>query len=86
MWSCYLTVGDWLDEPTRLKKTVGRLEHVATLIPEEWLSAAAVGLAEHCAAMVQRQLELGADSVILHGATPAELSPIVAAYGMTPFG
>jgi hypothetical protein len=23
--SCYLTMGDWLDEPTRLKKTVGRL-------------------------------------------------------------
>jgi probable F420-dependent oxidoreductase len=128
VWSCYLTVGDWLDEPTRLKKTVGRLatylqgygdlmvrtnrwdpavlarfrddelvrtfrgaldakastaelEHVATLIPDEWLAPAAVGSAEHCAAMVRRQLELGADGVILHGAAPAELAPIMQAYG-----
>jgi probable F420-dependent oxidoreductase len=128
VWSCYLTVGDWLDEPTRLTKTVGRLatylqgygdlmvrtngwdpavlerfradelvrtfrgaldakattaelEHVATLIPDEWLEPAAVGSAEHCAAMVRRQLDLGADGVILHGAAPAELAPIVAAYG-----
>lgn len=126
VWSCYLTVGDWLDEPTRLKKTVGRLatylqgygdlmvrtngwdpavlerfradelvstfrgaldakasteqlEHVATLIPDEWLSAAAVGSASHCAEMVQRQFDLGADGVILHGAAPAELAPIVRA-------
>ena len=128
IWSCYLTVGDWIDEPTRLKKTVGRLatylqgygdlmvrtngwdpavlarfraddlvagfrgaldavatteqlEHVATLIPNEWLEAAAVGSAEYCAAAVRHQLDLGADGVILHGGTPGELAPIVAAYG-----
>lgn len=128
VWSCYLTVGDWLDDASRLNKTVGRLatylqgygdllvrtngwdpaalerfradelvssfrgaldatattaqlEHVATLIPDEWLSAAAVGPAAHCAEMVRRQIELGADGVILHGATPAELAPIIAAYG-----
>jgi probable F420-dependent oxidoreductase len=127
IWSCYLTVGDWLDEPARLKKTVGRLatylqgygdlmvrtngwdpavlarfrademvagfrgaldakatteelEHVATLIPEEWLAPAAVGSAQHCASEVRRQIELGADGVILHGAAPAELAPIIGAY------
>ena len=127
VWSCYLTVGDWLDEPTRLRKTVGRLatylqgygdlmvrtngwdpavlerfradefvsgfrgaldakattaelEHVATLIPDEWLSAAAVGSAGHCAGKVHEQRALGADAVILHGAAPAELAPIVLAY------
>jgi probable F420-dependent oxidoreductase len=130
VWSCYLTVGDWLDGPTRLKKTVGRLatylqgygdlmvrtngwdpavlerfradelvsgfrgaldakattaelEHVATLIPDEWLDAAAVGSAEHCAAKVHEQRTLGADAVILHGAAPAELAPIVKAYAAT---
>ena len=30
-----------------------------------------------CAAAVKRQLELGADRVILHGASPAELEPIL---------
>jgi hypothetical protein len=30
---------------------------------------------------VKRQMELGADAVIMHGASPTELAPIVAAYG-----
>ncbi len=127
VWSCYATVGDWLPEDVRLKKTVGRLatylqgygdlmvrtngwdpsvlarfradpmvasfrgaldakatteelEHVATLLPDEWLEPAATGSPERCAAAVARQLELGADAVILHGATPAELAPAVEAY------
>lgn len=62
------------------KATTEQLEHVATLIPDEWLAAAATGTAEQCAAAVRHQLELGADGVILHGATPTELAPIVAAY------
>ena len=127
VWSCFATVGDWLPDDLRLKKTVGRLatylqaygdlmvrtndwdpavlarfradpfvagfrgaldgkattaelEHVATLIPDEWLAPAATGSAEQCAAEVARQLELGADGVILHGAAPVELAPVVAAY------
>jgi alkanesulfonate monooxygenase SsuD/methylene tetrahydromethanopterin reductase-like flavin-dependent oxidoreductase (luciferase family) len=56
------------------------LEHVATLIPEEWLSHAAHGTPEQCAAAVRRQIDLGADAVIMHGASPAELAPVVAAY------
>lgn len=56
------------------------LEHLATLLPAEWLAPAATGTADACAAEVARQLDLGADSVILHGATPAELAPVVEAY------
>lgn len=62
------------------KATTEQLEHIATLIPDEWLAAVAKGTPEQCAAAVRHQLELGADGVILHGATPAELSPVVAAY------
>jgi probable F420-dependent oxidoreductase len=127
VWSCYATIGDWLPEDVRLKKTVGRLatylqaygdlmvrtnewdpavlarfradpfvagfrgaldgkattaelEHVATLIPDAWLAPAAQGSADQCADLVARQLELGADGVILHGAAPAELAPIVESY------
>ena len=128
VWSCLATIGDWLPEDVRLKKTVGRLatylqaygdlmvrtngwdpevlarfradpfvagfrgaldgkattaelEHVATLIPDEWLAPAGYGTPEQVAAAVVHQRELGADGVILHGAAPAELAPIVAAYG-----
>ena len=62
------------------KATTAELEHVATLIPEEWLASAATGSPEQCAAAVLRQLDLGADGVILHGASPAELAPVVEAY------
>jgi probable F420-dependent oxidoreductase len=127
IWSCYATVGDHIDAPLRLKKTVGRLatylqaygdlmvttnnwdpavlvafradnmvrnikgaidavattaqlEHIATLLPAEWLASAANGSPEQCAAAVRRQMSLGANAVIMHGATPTELAPIVAAY------
>ena len=129
VWSCLATIGDHIDEPLRLKKTVGRLatylqaygdlmvetnrwdpavltrfredpfvagfrgaldatattaelEHVATLLPDEWLAPSATGTAERCATAVRRQLELGADGVIMHGATPTELAPILDAYAL----
>jgi len=63
--------------------TTEQLQHVATLIPEEWLSSAAVGSAANCVAAVHNQLALGCDGVIMHGATPAELAPIVAEYRAT---
>jgi 5,10-methylenetetrahydromethanopterin reductase len=53
---------------------------VATLIPEEWLAPAATGSAERCAGKVQAQFDLGCDGVILHGASPADLEPVVEAY------
>lgn len=127
VWSCFATIGDWIPDDVRLKKTVGRLatylqaygdlmvrtndwdpavlarlradpfvagfrgaldqkattaelEHVATLIPDEWLAPAANGTAEQCAQAVLRQLDLGADGVILHGASPDELAPVLPAY------
>lgn len=63
------------------KATTEQLEHVATLIPDEWLSAAAMGTPDQCVDKILGQFDLGADSVILHGASPAELAPILAAYG-----
>jgi hypothetical protein len=60
--------------------TAEQLEHIVTLLPAEWLAPAATGSAKQCAAAVRSQLSLGADAVIMHGATPAELAPIVAAY------
>jgi probable F420-dependent oxidoreductase len=59
--------------------TIEQLEHIQTLIPEEWLPAA-VGAADACAARVLDQLAAGADGVILHGSAPAELEPVVHAY------
>ncbi|MBI4934204.1 MAG: TIGR03857 family LLM class F420-dependent oxidoreductase [Actinobacteria bacterium] len=62
------------------KATTEELEHVATLIPAEWLAPAATGSPDECAAAVLHQFDLGADSVILHGASPTELAPVVEAY------
>jgi probable F420-dependent oxidoreductase len=62
------------------KATTEQLEHVATLIPDAWLAAAATGTPAECAAKVRGQFDLGADGVILHGASPADLAPIVRAY------
>ena len=56
------------------------LEHVATLLPDEWLEPAATGSPERCAQRALRQFDLGVDGVILHGATPTELGPVVTAY------
>jgi len=62
------------------KATSDQLEHVATLIPDEWLAAAATGSPAQCAQKILGQFDLGADAVILHGASPSELAPIVEAY------
>ena len=63
--------------------TTEQLEHVATLIPDEWLAAAATGAPDRCVAAIRNQLDLGCDAVIMHGATPDELAPIVAEYRRT---
>ncbi len=60
--------------------TTAQLEHIATLIPDEWLAPSATGTPEQCAETVRGQLAMGCDGVIMHGATPSELEPIVAAY------
>lgn len=56
------------------------LAHVASLLPEEWLAPMASGSAAQCAEAIKGQLALGCDGVIMHGATPKELAPIVRAY------
>lgn len=60
--------------------TTDQLEHIATLIPDEWLAPSATGTAAECAASVRGQFALGADAVIMHGASPDQLAPIVDAY------
>ena len=60
--------------------TTEQLEHIATLLPDEWLAPAARGSAEACADAVLAQFDLGVDGVIMHGASPAELAPVVDAY------
>ncbi|HEU0170535.1 MAG TPA: TIGR03857 family LLM class F420-dependent oxidoreductase [Acidimicrobiales bacterium] len=60
--------------------TTDQLEHIATLLPDDWLAPAARGSAEACADAVLAQFDLGVDGVIMHGASPDELAPIVAAY------
>lgn len=60
--------------------TPAELHELSTVIPEAWVRDCATGSADACAAAVARQFGLGVDSVILHGATPTELAPTVAAY------
>jgi len=63
--------------------TTAELEHVATLIPDEWLAPAATGSPSACVNAVRAQFDLGVDGVILHGAGPADLAPIVDEYRRT---
>jgi probable F420-dependent oxidoreductase len=63
--------------------TTEQLEHVATLIPDEWLAPSATGSPSQCVAAVRNQFDLGCDGVIMHGATPSELTPIVEEYRRT---
>ncbi|GEP33924.1 LLM class F420-dependent oxidoreductase [Nocardioides szechwanensis] len=63
---------------------VGTTEQLSYLrdevLPAEWLAASATGSAAACAQRVLDQLAAGADSVVLHGATPTELAPVLEAY------
>ncbi len=62
------------------KGTPEQIEHIATLIPDEWLEPSATGSARQCVDRIRKEFEYGADAVIMHGATPDELEPIVAQY------
>ncbi|MGH8977136.1 MAG: TIGR03857 family LLM class F420-dependent oxidoreductase [Acidimicrobiia bacterium] len=62
------------------KADTDTLEHIATLLPDAWLEPAATGTPARCAERVLRQFDLGVDGVIMHGATPNELAPVVEAY------
>ena len=60
-----------------------QLEHIATLIPDEWLAPAATGTPAQCVEKIRGQFDLGCDGVILHGASPTQLRPIVEEYART---
>jgi probable F420-dependent oxidoreductase len=62
------------------KATTEELEHIAALLPAEWLAPSATGTPARCVDAILAQFDLGADGVILHGATPSELAPIVEEY------
>jgi 5,10-methylenetetrahydromethanopterin reductase len=62
------------------KADLDQLSHLAGLLPDEWLAASATGSPDVCASRVLDQFAAGADGVILHGATPAELAPVIEAY------
>lgn len=57
-----------------------QLQQLAEVLPAEWLAPAATGSPDQCVDTVLRQFELGCDGVILHGATPEELEPVIEAY------
>ena len=58
--------------------TTAELRHLRDdVLPAEWLAASATGTPAQAAARIADQLDAGADSVILHGATPAELAPVL---------
>lgn len=59
------------------KATTEELEQIGELIPEDWLAPSASGSVDQCVAAIQGQFDLGCDSVILHGAAPSDLAPIV---------
>ena len=56
------------------------LEQIAELIPEQWLSSAAMGSPDACVTAISNQFDLGCDGVILHGASPTDLEPIINCY------
>ena len=61
--------------------TTEELTHLRdNVFPPEWLAASATGTPTDCARRVLDQLDAGADSVILHGATPTELAPVLDAW------
>jgi alkanesulfonate monooxygenase SsuD/methylene tetrahydromethanopterin reductase-like flavin-dependent oxidoreductase (luciferase family) len=60
--------------------TPDQIEQIAGLIPESWLEGSAKGSPEACADSVRGQFDLGVDAVILHGANPDMLRPVVGAY------
>jgi probable F420-dependent oxidoreductase len=62
------------------KATPQQIEHIAALLPAEWLEPAATGSAPQCVERIRREFDYGADAVILHGATPDELEPVIAEY------
>lgn len=62
--------------------TTSQLEYLAEkVIPSAWLDCAITGSPISCARHIVDQMETtGVDSTIMHGSTPAQLAPVLAAY------
>lgn len=61
-------------------RTRAELTEAATALPEEWVTgASAVGTPEQCAQRLAAYRAAGADELLLHGSTPDQLGPVVAA-------
>jgi len=58
------------------KATPEQIEHIATLIPDEWLEPSATGSAKECVVRIHKEFDYGADALIMHGATPTNSKPI----------
>ena len=59
--------------------TRDRLVDVADVIPQEWFDdGAAVGSVDLCVGRARAYRAVGADEVLLHGASPAEAAPMIA--------
>ena len=56
------------------KATAEQIEHIATLIPDEWLEPSATGSAQQCVDRIRKEFDYGADAVIMHGAHPDDSS------------
>jgi 5,10-methylenetetrahydromethanopterin reductase len=64
------------------KRTRDQLTGAATVLPAQWLdSAAAVGTPDECVARFGEYFAAGADELVLHGSTPDQLQPVIAAVG-----
>ncbi|MCF8608818.1 TIGR03857 family LLM class F420-dependent oxidoreductase [Gordonia sp. HY285] len=66
--------------PIDATATDDEIAALAAEMPASWVADCATGSAAECARTVADQFALGVDSVILHGATPTELAPVVDEY------
>jgi alkanesulfonate monooxygenase SsuD/methylene tetrahydromethanopterin reductase-like flavin-dependent oxidoreductase (luciferase family) len=61
------------------------LVEISHTLPDHWLgSSSASGTAAQCATRLTEYLDAGADELILHGTTGADLEPLVRAFTALP--
>src|SRR6202034_689052 len=67
------------DEHT--SRDLDALREMYAAYPEEWIHQGnAVGDREHCARQVRARFDAGADGVLLHGSSPADLAALLEAW------
>ena len=56
------------------------MSEAVSLLPPDWLTTgAAVGSVDRCVGRLAEYLEAGVDRILLHGTTPEQQGPLVAA-------